>query len=731
MLPCERGWLILSGMRWNGLAFAALLAVQSWVCGQSAPSPNLARVTRFPLGLQSGAALGRTFSEEDCVVAPDPSMPGPSGVASLLIDNKGSSQPVIVFLSPEEMGEKSIKYTISLAIRGAGFADINVMADGKQFAGKRVNASGAWVRMEEVFAPQASARLHQVMVAVWGRVWIDGFQLERGEKASEFRPAMVCEVALGFPKSDASVTRIQFEDEPPELDWAVMGPGKTLKCKVVDIHGNAHAIDDVPLRPGSMQSGFVRYDVLGEEKLGPFRVEAWVEDEQGKRISRFNEMLILRIKRPRHWGEDAPRSPFGIHAGSVHRQLLMSKAIGINWTRLHDPGSAFIAWAYLEPEKGKWQWFDRDIQRYRDHCISILGGLQQSPGWASGYGGGTPTEYWAHYLEPLNFAEYGNYVRMITTRYQGVINVWDVWNEPWLKFWSKWDAEKKKSYRSPHAAEEYVELAKVAFETTKAVNPKLEVLGVNTTGRKIGESWTRDVAAAGGLKPCDIYCYHHYTNELSGFPGDIVEKCYQDAWGPAMAKLGGAAGAGKLDKRVWMSEGSGTRHVIDGGMYHYSAPGMGEEDVLETCDRLTRYEVAILGQGVEKIFLYSINMGGEFHPGPGEFQTLVTSDAYPHPCAASHSAMAWELEDTYFFKRVPVARGVYAYLFSGAGRSVAVITSAKDYGRYRPPTIPDAMVRDLFANPVEKDREFDGRVMYVEAPMAAERLAELLKMEER
>jgi len=699
-----------------GAGVMAWLGIAAIACGE-----NLSRVTRFPLGLQSGSCAARTLSDEDYVLRVDSQVKGPGGVDCLYLDSKGSGQPLIVFLPPVEIGDRKAKHAVSLSIRGKGIVDLNVLADGAQIAGKRANATENWARAEVTYQPKEQGKIDQVMVAVWGTVWIDWFQVEKGETAGAFKPAMDCEVALAMPEGEASAARIQFENEEPLVQWAVMGTGAALKAKVVDIHGNQRPIAYVQLKAGGFERGTFRFDVLGEERLGTFRIEAWVEDRQGRRISPFNELLVTRVQRPRHWGEDAPDSPFGIHAGSVHRQLLLAKAVGINWARLHDPGSQYIAWSYVEPEKGKWQWYDRDIQRYRDHRIKVMGALQQSPGWASGYGGGTPVDYWARYLEPLDLTEYATYVRTITARYRGVIDTWDVWNEPWGKFWDKWDAEKKKMFHSPKAAEEFVALQKMAYETAKSVDDHLRILGVNTTGRKVGEKWTGGVVAAGGLGPCDVYCYHDYSGEKSGFPGDKAETIFHEAWGPAMAALPG----GKLDKPVWMSEGCGTDKLIGRGMYHYSVPGAADEDVLETCDRAIRWEVAILGQGAQKVFLYSTNEGGEFHPDKRRFQALVTDDDYPHPCAAAHAAMAWELEDTHFVKRAQVARGVYAYLFAGNGRSVAVIMSANDFAPYRAPRIANASVRDLFGN-ILTDGEFAGQVMYIEAPLSADALEQAI-----
>ena len=61
----------------------------------------------------------------------------------------------------------------------------------------------------------------------------------------------------------------------------------------------------IPLAGDFVKKGQIRLDDLGVRPLGAFRMEAWVEDGAGKRIGSANEAIILRLRRPRHWGEDA------------------------------------------------------------------------------------------------------------------------------------------------------------------------------------------------------------------------------------------------------------------------------------------------------------------------------------------------------------------------------------------------------------------------------------------
>ena len=63
-------------------------------------------------------------------------------------------------------------------------------------------------------------------------------------------------------------------------------------------------------------------NVFPEKPYGAFRVEAWVENPDGQRISPYNEIVVYRLHRPRHWMEDSPNSSFGVHTNSTTRHIL-------------------------------------------------------------------------------------------------------------------------------------------------------------------------------------------------------------------------------------------------------------------------------------------------------------------------------------------------------------------------------------------------------------------------
>src|SRR5690606_29179926 len=93
---------------------------------------------------------------------------------------------------------------------------------------------------------------------------------------------------------------------------------------------------------------------------------------------------------------------------------------------------------------------------------------------------------------------------------------------------------------------------------------------------------------------------------------------------------------------------------------------------------------------------------------------LVTEEGYLHPSASAFSAMAWRLEGTRFARRVEVAEAVHAYIFSGDGRSVAVVAPhPARQATYALPAVPGGAWADLSGNPLKAGTQIGRRPVYL------------------
>jgi len=698
--------------------------------GREAGIVNLLRCSRLPLGLQSGWSIGRDNSDGDVVqIAGDPQVVGPSRAPALRM---ASDTDARVYCEPFGVPYPVGTYVASLAVRGAGSGTVSVSCDRRTVAKKafEVKDGQGWQRLHVPFKPKLMAEVYAMVIDWTGTVWIDALQVapmdEKTGQPQAYAPQMRTEVALALPESDASCARVQFADEPAEVQWCVTGDvpaGAALRGKVTNAYGEEAstlgiALDGKPLAQGKWADCFA---VRGRP-FGPQRVEAWVEDAAGQRISPYNEIVVYRLPRPHYWGKDAPDSPFGVHTNSTTRHNTMAKAVGINWTRLHDAGLQYIGWFFLEAKPGEWQFRDDAINRYRKHHLMILGELGTAPLWASHYPGKPASGYFDKFYQPKSLTDYANYVRTVTTRYKGVIHAWDVWNEPWITGWWAvgYDFTKKgrQGYiRSETAEKDFVALMRTARDTAKSVAPSLPVLGINTTTGRPGNAWTKGCVEHGGMDHLDAIAYHQYTGEVNGFPQDSVERGYAHAMEGIVEKHG------KVVPPVWMTEGQAARLMGRSGMYRHTAPKPSERDLFDAADRQVRYMTSLLASGSSKIFLYS--MHGHSHFGDiGQWRALVTDEGYLHPSAAGVSTLAWHMEDTRFVERVGLVKNAWAYLFEAKdeSRSVAVLSTHGKVEGYLIPTGDGVSAVDLFNNPIAPGTKLARRVVFVRGDGAAPRL---------
>lgn len=483
-----------------------------------------------------------------------------------------------------------------------------------------------------------------------------------------------------------------------------------MRAKVVNLYGDEAAPPEAALRPTGeafVRSGEFAYDLFPARPLGAHRVEVWVEDAAGARISPVAEVVVNRVQRPRYWGVDAPQSAFGGHFTATPYDIAMAKAIGINWIRLHDFGMYYSGWRWLEPQKGTWTFADNKIDRLRRGKVSILGLLSTTPPWATVLPNGGEG-YWGAFGQPKDYDEFASYVTRTVEHYRGRIAVYEVWNEPWIsEFWSA-GAGTPYNVHSADPQGDYARLTKRAYEAAKAVDPSIAIIGLNTTANRPeppriigGHDWTTGMMKHDFLKHSDVISYHNYMGGLNGFAGDGVDQGFDYAFKPLMNA------DGQLPKPVWMTEGNSGGYPGT-GFYRHTLVGPNYEDGAQVADNLCRYVLSMMGRGVEKVFLYSMTTRGS------HWATLVNFDGTLNPSGVAFAHMAWQLEDLKFVRRIEPMPDVTAFLFAGAGRSVAVLAPR---GSVRAQVLPNAVagctVTDLWGNALPAGATFDGMVVYV------------------
>lgn len=661
---------------------------------------NLLRQSRLPLGLPNGWSLFREFDDlDDVTITSIPDASSPSGSDVLSIDSP--DKRISLYGEPMRIDRTWLTHTASLYVKGDGQLTMSVH-NGFTYLGQTamtLNNQSNWTRHDITFTPTDSDDATYLKFSGQGTFAIDGLMVHSGSSMQPYQSQLAAEVALGpGPGEIAEYTRCHFDDETATVNYVVTGvPAGTdavLKLKMINVYGEELDLQPISLSGYTQYQGSVNYNVFADHPYGAIRIEAYVEDTQGQVISSFNELVMHRLRRPHYWLTDAPDSPFGVHTLATRRHVQMAKAVGANWTRLHDAGTEYIGWYHLENQQGQWQFRDTEIQRYRQYGMKIFGALSTAPTWASYYPGFYANSYFDRYYMPTDFNQFANdYVKVVVARYANVIDAWDIWNEPWGTWWSvDYDTVTQQYIPPANEVQTFANFQSIVYQAVKDANPSAKVAGFNTHFFYGGENWTQGMIQNGATPYADAFAYHHYTSSNLGYPGDIVKTKMQQHVNLFPGQ--------QLPYGAWMTEGSPTAELIGSGFYNYTLPRPSSESVILTSDRLGRYCLSLLTAGVEKFFLYSMGNNRYFDQCNGH-QVLMTEEGYLHPSADALSALAFFLEDTTYVSYQQMIPGVHAYHFTGTSNNVTVlVTSPGPRADYYLPNDPMVEYFDLFGNPL-------------------------------
>lgn len=681
----------------------------------------------FPFGVPTGWNCRRGM------VSLSDDTNGPSGQRVLKLENGfGEFEQPVLYSAPFQVPDPEQVYAVSFSAKGSG----SIQCNGKSF-----ELSDQWQRFEtslQIPKSHAGAVLNfsgnktfyldavRVSKKVSDPKATD--QKSKSSHVTNYRRAGRCEIALGLPDSDASESRIQFSDEPSKIRFRLMGDYRdlSLMVKVTNIWGTTKEL--TPISPRQSEGDF-DYFVFPETPFGQFRIEvlALQGDQQ---IAPVAEFVVTRLQRPIYWGKDAPDSMFGIHVEPISRMLVGLKAGGVNWVRLHDAGAQYSLWSSLEPKKGEWHFYDREIENYRKHHLMIYGQLGGAPVWASYYGKGgpiTPSPYWIRYCAPTDdhMADFENYAFQMVKHYKGIIDDWCLWNEPWGSFLHKAYDPKKNQYRCfENQGAEYTKILKAAYTGAKRANPQVRISGFGTTSGAV--DFTEQIVASGGYPFCDELDYHQYAPRVFGFPNDGMNDDFKRTFAPVTARYG------SVSRSIIMSEGSPINTGSDGGrpiqgIYKNVLPWENHENVHDKADRVVRFLTAYKSCQIKRVFLYTAH--GHTNLTKSSFLILVCADGYPHPMLAALSAFAQNAENSKFIEYQKIAPDLYAALFEKKdGTGFVEITGKRSTDFLIDSADPAVQATDLYGNPLSFPLKYQGYVLYMKGNVSSKKIADSLKV---
>lgn len=541
-----------------------------------------------------------------------------------------------------------------------------------------------------------------------GTVWLDDVQIEEGD-ATEYRPAQAVEVGA------ETTTRWCRVGERVEVTAHMASAEPLDACPL------AFTLEDLWSQPVSTLTRTASSDrpecvSFTPDKPGMVRVRVRAGDSSATGEVWFGVF-------PRRDRKLRPASMFGTHVTAVVPEptntLLAAEALGARWVRLHDFGD-FCHWRVVEPEKGRFEWRDAEIDELRSRGFSILANLGHPPPWAGRpHPAAQDHGSWTS-APPREMAEWENYVLRTVEHFRGRIRHWEVWNEPcWHTFFSG-------------TPEEYAELLKVAYRTIKRADPQAVVIGGCFSSH--AREWTQRVLAQDGLDFMDALSYHVYWSPAVTEPAAPGEPTFIEQEVRHFQDLMHERGT---SKPIYMTEG-GIRcppfaswlpkeGFSRGAPFGSSAGAQRSLTGLDAACGLVRGMTQMLSAGVTNVcYYYTGGAQGAmpwFSTMANGYYVLMDYDGRPKPTMMAYSALEQQLDGA-----TPVGKrernGLTVHLFAKGSGAVAVAWSDQE----RALAVGGATVLDLMGNKMPSSLLRPGEPVFIVAPQrSAQQLRDLLK----
>jgi polysaccharide biosynthesis protein PslG len=160
---------------------------------------------------------------------------------------------------------------------------------------------------------------------------------------------------------------------------------------------------------------------------------------------------------------------------TTDRDLQLVKDGGFTWVKQN------FSWIDIEgAAKGALDWSesDRVVGAIKDYGLDIVARVDKEPEWARKGASKGPV---------ASYADYGEFLFQMATRYKGKIRAYEIWNEPNLG--REWGGQAD--------AVEYVKMLKIAYERIKQADPNAAVV---TAGLSPTTAWGENVPDEDFLK---------------------------------------------------------------------------------------------------------------------------------------------------------------------------------------------------------------------------------------
>ena len=482
-----------------------------------------------------------------------------------------------------------------------------------------------------------------------GRLWIDGVQLTEG-KGFNYQPHS--DVEIGFGRGNVPTL---YDLNKPINFTALLSSTKSshaveVTIRSTDYSGNVSVLLTKTLNIGSGERLSIPFSHPSTQP-GYFRITAEVSDK-GKLLDSSQMAIgILRPATPR----SAVNSPFGNHARFSKQRLQEARKLGVQWLRMHPPSAT--KWYLVEPAKGEFTFHDEAIRYAKSLGFDILGLLETTPRWASSAPAGDNS---FSVYPPTDIRDWDRYVYETVRHYRGIIDHWEVWNEPTSPGYLKMPPGINETRRP----EIYTELLKTAYRAAKRANPEAVILGGCPTARPPVE-WFSKIFAEGAYDYMDVLSYHYYTD---GRPGDALDTPTSEHIAD-LNVLQRKYSGGTL-KPIWETE-SGIMYTATAyeGMIEV-APGYLIPS-RKAAAYVVRNYIHLLSSGVERWFYYS--MLPSLRSDRLDASGFHEWDGSPRPLAIAYATLSWMLGPAKFVRTTILDNDITRSEFRDNARTIVVL----------------------------------------------------------
>lgn len=256
---------------------------------------------------------------------------------------------------------------------------------------------------------------------------------------------------------------------------------------------------------------------------GFFSFAAKVTDAQQQSSTRSFTLLVADPNQP----NTIPSSYFGMHLSDVTDWPAgyvgsLGKAVGTTWP-------------YLEPSKGVFDWsrLDAYVQAAQANGVAFYYSNDYVPTWAAA----DPSSCYAGVMDMTvctstvaNIQDWDDFVNALVTRYDGKIQMYELWNEPDQYFTGTVD--------------QMVTLTNDMYSIVRSLDPHAQIASPSAND----STWLDSYWTAGGVKTVDIVSTHGYPADTNPV-AEVVCAFRTLPLKALMAKYG-------IQKPIWDTEGS-------------------------------------------------------------------------------------------------------------------------------------------------------------------------------